>query len=90
MYRYTEWKAHPYTDIMVLRERFGFECLNFGAGYYNYHTDNEYVVIEDVENAIRVGKNVIDSLGTNSYKVEVEKEYLYEDEDYYELGVYQG
>ena len=43
----------PYTDNMVLKEKFDFACLNFAAGYYRYHTDNEYVVVEDVENSIK-------------------------------------
>ena len=62
---FTEWHEHPYTDVMILRERHGFECLNLAAGYYDYHTVNEYVVIDDVENAIVAGKKIIDSLNTS-------------------------
>ena len=65
---FTEWRHHPYTDTMVLKERFNFACLNFAAGYYNYHTRNEYVVVEDVKNSINLGENVIKELGNKFYE----------------------
>ena len=65
---FTEWRHHPYTDTMVLKERFNFACLNFAAGYYNYHTRNEYVVVEDVKNSINLGENVIKELGNSFYE----------------------
>ena len=43
----TDWARHPYTDIWPLMEKFGFSCLNLAAGYHRYHTDNEYVVVEE-------------------------------------------
>tara|TARA_R110000824_G_scaffold122766_1_gene280232 strand:- start:450 stop:1343 length:894 start_codon:yes stop_codon:yes gene_type:complete len=64
----TEWLNHPYTDTMMLKKKFDFSCLNFAAGYYNYHTKNEYVVIEDVFNALTLGKKVTNILGENKYK----------------------
>ena len=70
---FTEWKHHPYTDNMVLKEKFDFACLNFAAGYYRYHTDNEYVVVEDVENSIKLGENVIKKLGNSFYEFKVSK-----------------
>lgn len=63
----TEWKHHPYTDTMVLKNRFGFACLNFAAGYYNLHSSSEYVVVEDVENSTNLGYNVIMELGNEFY-----------------------
>ena len=65
-----EWKHHPYTDTMVLKERFDFSCLNFAAGYYGWHSNTEYVVIEDVKNAIVLGEKVINKLGNCKYKYE--------------------
>ena len=44
---------------MVLKEKFDFSCLNFAAGYYGWHSSTEYVVIEDVQNAINLGEKVI-------------------------------
>lgn len=68
-----KWLHHPYTDTMVLKERFNFSCLNFAAGYYGWHSNHEYVVIEDVENAINLGEKVIKSLGNKMYKFKYKK-----------------
>tara|TARA_R110002051_G_C8691737_1_gene493151 strand:- start:686 stop:1507 length:822 start_codon:yes stop_codon:yes gene_type:complete len=65
---FTKWLNHPYTDTMMLKKKFNFPCLNFAAGYYNYHTSNEYVVIEDVENAINLGLKVVNTLGNKKYE----------------------
>jgi tripeptide aminopeptidase len=65
-----QYMVHPYTDVYALRTKFDFSCINFSIGYYNYHTKNEYVVIEDVFNGIEMGKKMIDSLG---YKLHYKK-----------------
>ena len=65
---FTEWRHHPYTDTMVLKDKFNFACLNFAAGYYNYHTSHEYVIVEDVKNSIKLGENVIGKLGNSFYE----------------------
>jgi putative aminopeptidase FrvX len=63
----TKWLHHPYTDTMMLKKKFNFPCLNFAAGYYQYHTSNEYVIVDDVRNAILLGKKVVDQLGNVQY-----------------------
>jgi len=60
-----QYMVHPYTDVYALRGKFDFSCINFSIGYYNYHTRNEYVVIEDVFNGIDMGRKMIESLGYN-------------------------
>ena len=70
---FTEWRHHPYTDTMVLKERFNFSCLNFAAGYYNYHSNNEYVIVEDVLNSTLLGESVIKKLGNKFYEFKVSK-----------------
>lgn len=60
---FMEYMVHPYTDVYALRKSFDISCINFSIGYYNYHTKNEYVVIEDVYNGIEIGKKMIESLG---------------------------
>ena len=57
------YMIHPYTDVYALRNLFDFSCINFSIGYYNYHTANEYVVIEDVFAGIEMGRKMIESLG---------------------------
>jgi len=57
------YMVHPYTDVYALRSKFDFACVNFSIGYYDYHTKNEYVVVEDVFNGIEMGRKMIESLG---------------------------
>ena len=62
-----EYGSHPYTDVYALKKLFDFSCINIAIGYYNYHTRNEYVVIEDVYNGIETGKKMIQELGYKKY-----------------------
>jgi hypothetical protein len=54
-----QYMIHPYTDVYALRGKFDFSCINFSIGYYNYHTKNEYVVVEDVFNGINMGRKMM-------------------------------
>lgn len=63
-----EYQSHPYTDVYALKQKFDFSCINFAIGYYNYHTKDEYVVIEDVYNGIMTGKKMIEKLGYTKYQ----------------------
>ena len=67
----TQWRHHPYTDTMILSQNFDFSCLNFAAGYYRYHTKDEYVVIEDVNNTLNLAKKVVKLLGNEKHKFKV-------------------
>ena len=49
-------------------EKFGFSCLNLAAGYHRYHTANEYVVVEEVDNAFELGLKLHSILGENFYE----------------------
>ena len=73
-YGFVNWHQHPYTDTMMLKKKFDFACLNFAAGYYNYHTMNEYVIVEDVQNSINLGKTVIGILGNKKYSLPPESD----------------
>ena len=75
-----EYMVHPYTDVYALRSKFDFSCINFSIGYYDYHSANEYVVVEDVFNGIEHGRKMISELGyklyfkkSNTYKWQYEK-----------------
>jgi putative aminopeptidase FrvX len=71
-----QYMVHPYTDVYALRTKFNFSCINFSIGYYNYHTKNEYVVVEDVFNGINMGRKMIESLGYKlHYKESQPKEF---------------
>jgi tripeptide aminopeptidase len=69
-----EYMVHPYTDVYALRGKFDFSCINFSIGYYDYHTRNEYVVVEDVFNGIEMGRKMIVELG---YKLHYKKSSVY-------------
>ena len=65
-----EYMVHPYTDVYALRGKFDFSCINFSIGYYDYHSKDEYVVVEDVFNGINMGRKMIENLG---YKLHYKK-----------------
>lgn len=64
-----QYMKHPYTDVYALRTLFNFACMNIPIGYYQYHSPNEYVVIEDVFNGIEMGKKMISMLGNTRYNL---------------------
>ena len=64
----TDWAYHPYTDVWQIMEKFNIACLNLAAGYYRYHTDNEYVVVDDVQNGFELGLKLVEELGENKYE----------------------
>ena len=63
-----KYGSHPYTDVYALKKLFDFSCINISIGYYDYHTPNEYVILEDVENGIKIGREMIASLGYEKYE----------------------
>lgn len=65
--RGTLWQHHPYTDVMALRKRFPISCLNLSSGYYNWHSDQEYVRISDTEHAVELAVELAGRLGAESY-----------------------
>lgn len=58
-----QYLIHPYTDVYALRSKFDFACINISIGYYDYHSPQEYVVVEDVANGIEIGRKMINELG---------------------------
>jgi di/tripeptidase len=62
-----KWQYHPFTDVAQVRRKFKIECLNLPCGYYNMHSNDEYVVVKDTERAVDLGKALIESLGLRRY-----------------------
>ena len=58
----------PFTDVWALTQRFDVSCINFFAGYHNMHTKMEYVVVEQVDKAIKMGEELINHLGFKKYE----------------------
>ena len=71
---YTNFSNDPFTDVNQLSQKFDFNCLNLGCGYYQQHTNREYVVIEEVEKSLQIGEKLVVFLGNNKYLYFEEKE----------------
>lgn len=57
------------TDVLALHENnIGVSVANISCGYYNPHTFNEYVNINDVLNTLSFVNDLIDTLGETKYK----------------------
>lgn len=65
---YTKFSVDPFTDVNQLAQKFDFNCLNLGCGYYQQHTSGEYVVIDEVEKSLSMGIDLINFLGIHDYK----------------------
>jgi putative aminopeptidase FrvX len=63
-------QSHPYTDISQLKKKIDVCCINMSCGYYNMHTNQEFISIDDVKNAIIVGQNMVKVLGYKKYQYE--------------------
>jgi tripeptide aminopeptidase len=63
----TRWQHHPFSDVMALRERFDFSCLNLSCGYHNWHRPDEYVALDEVEAALASAEDLLRMLGCRHY-----------------------
>ena len=59
----TRFESEPFTDVKIIREKTEIICMNFGNGGYLAHSDTEYFIMEDMDHALGMGKELIDSLG---------------------------
>ena len=63
-------QSHPYTDVSQIKRKGDFSCINFSCGYYNMHSVQEFVVLDDVEKAFFMTKEVVNQLGLKKYEYE--------------------
>jgi len=68
-----QYMYHPYTDVSQMVLKHGLTSINISCGYYNYHTANEYIVLDDLYNSIEVAKRMIESLGYEVHRMESNK-----------------
>ena len=61
------------------KKKIDVSCINMSYGYYNMHTAQEFISIEDVKCAIEAGKNMVKELGFKKY------EYQYKPIGYYQF-----
>ena len=67
-----ELQSHPYTDVSQLKKKSDVSCINISCGYYQMHSANEFVVLDDVEKAIRTGINLVNEFGYEKQVYEYE------------------
>jgi len=75
-FSYYQYMIHPYTDVSQLKMKFDFACVNIAAGYYDYHTPQEYVIVEDLQRSIHTASELIKELGYRKH------EYVYKKPNY--------
>lgn len=63
-------QSHPYTDISQLKKKINVSCINMSCGYYNMHSSQEFISLEDVQKALTAGLNMVDVLGLKKYEYE--------------------
>ena len=63
----TNFNAEPYTDITQIRDQTRVMCFNVGNGGYHAHCPDEYLVVEDAQNTFRLGKELLERVGSNQY-----------------------
>ena len=84
----TNWKMAwgSFSDICNLSPACGIASVNLSCGYYKAHTVYEYVIVEEMLEAIEVVKHLLDA----SEKVEafeyIEETYSWNRNKYYDLG----
>ena len=88
---YTNFSNDPFTDVNQLSQKFDFNCLNLGCGYYEQHRDSEYVVIDEVKKSLHMGIKLIHHLGVADYlrkDKKVPKQMISESYSYGEMNGY--
>ena len=63
------YNSHSYTDIMNLRMNTNLACVNIGCGYYDYHTQYDYCIVEEMDRAVQIGLYLIKLLGHKEYVI---------------------
>lgn len=78
-----------FSDISTIAPALGCAAVNLSCGYYNAHTKDEYVVVEEMENSIYAACKILDRT-TEEDKfeyIEAENSYYYDD---FAWGGYYG
>jgi tripeptide aminopeptidase len=77
------------TDVKALKPKCNVSVTNISSGYYQPHSDEEYVVVSDALNTLSLMINIIDKLGEKKYPHKYEQPvYTYSYDDWY--GTYRG
>jgi len=64
-YGMTKFYSESVTDEAYITERTGLVTMNFGNGGYNAHANNEYFIVEEVDHALSMGIELVETIPTN-------------------------
>lgn len=64
-----DFRSEPFTDVAEIRKINELVCMNLGNGGYNPHWKKEYVVIEETDQAVGLGLDLIELLGNQLYSL---------------------
>ena len=67
----TTFNSEPFTDVKVIRDKTDLICMNFGNGGYYAHMANEYAVLEEMDDACKMGIDLVKKIGNtkHTYKI---------------------
>lgn len=67
-YSIDNYSDDSYTDVLILKQKFDFCCANLPTGYENWHSDTEFINIDDLDKSIKLGIDFITKLGLKKHK----------------------
>lgn len=70
-------QSHPYTDVSQLKIKGDFTCINFSCGYYNMHTSKEFVVLSDVDLAMKLGEKIYNKIGLKKIPFSYQSKFVF-------------
>ena len=77
----TNFYCEPFTDVEIIKRQTGIMCMNIGNGGYNPHQVSEYVVLEEMDEALVLGIELIRHLGKQRYAMPSKNFWLTENLD---------
>ena len=86
-YGFTE-DLGSFSDISILSPAFDIASVNLSAGYYNEHTNHEYIVLADLRHTIEKVKQILKSNEIDTYfdykEIQYSYKYLPKENDVYD------
>ena len=74
------------TDVSIIAQKTDVQVANMSCGYYNPHSDEEFIVIDEVYQTLKMCKEILDKTKNKMYRMK--RENIYENygfiDDYYD------
>lgn len=72
-HRYKKTTGNSSDIDTLVSEGIGISCINLSSGYWRPHLDNEIVVIDDVEDVIKLVDDIVKKLGNTRFEFKYKK-----------------